>query len=168
MAPIKGKLTLEFLTTFLPDFLIEKLAKKLGVVERDRKVDPVLLVWTLVLGFPAGAERTLASLRRRFEQVAGLTIARSSFHDRFTRPLAALMKRLVRWRLDAQKQSMSDRAAENVEGFRELLALDSTVVQLHDMLTSQWTSTQPGEAAAKLPVERESGIVDLPRSRDAR
>lgn len=147
---MKGKLTVEFLASFLPEFVVETFAEQLGVVERNRKVDPVLLVWTLVLGFPAGAERTLASLRRRFQQVAGLTIARSSFHDRFTRPLAALIKRLVRWRLDAQKRSMADRAAENVEGFRELLALDSTVVQLHDMLTSQWTSTQPGEAAAKL------------------
>jgi len=147
---MKGKLTVEFLTSFLPEFVVERFADRLGVVERDRKVDPVLLVWTLVLGFPAGAERTLASLRRRFQQVAGLTIARSSFHDRFTRPLAELLKRLVRWRLDAQKQSMATQAAENVDGFRELLALDSTVVQLHDMLTSRWTSTQPGEAAAKL------------------
>jgi hypothetical protein len=54
---IKGKLTVEFLTSFLPEFVVETFADQLGVVERDRKVDPVLLVWTLVLGFPAGAER---------------------------------------------------------------------------------------------------------------
>lgn len=150
MAPIHGKLTLEFLTTFLPDFLIEKLAKKLGVVERERKIDPVMLVWTLVLGFPAGAKRTIASLHRRFQQSAGITVARSSFHDRLTRPLAELIKRLVQWRLEVQKQSMAEHAADSVEGFTELLALDSTVVGLHHMLASRWPSTNPEQAAAKL------------------
>ena len=146
MARPEGTLTLEFLTTFLPDFLVEKLARQLGVVERDRKVDPVLLVWTLILGFPAGARRTLASLRRRFQQTAGLTVARSSFHARLTRPLAELLKKLVDWRLSA----LRDDAGGAQAGFRELLALDSTVVQLHRMLASRWQSTDPDGAAAKL------------------
>jgi hypothetical protein len=59
-----------------------------------------MLVWTLVLGFPAGARRTLASLRRRFQQVAGITVARSSFHGRLTRPLAEFIKRLVQLKGD--------------------------------------------------------------------
>lgn len=146
MARPEGTLTLEFLTTFLPDFLIEKHARALGVVERDRKVDPVLLIWTLVLGFPAGARRTLASLRRRFEQAAGLTVARSSFHARLTRPLADLLKKLVDWRMSAGQ----DDGDGPLAGFKELLALDSTVVQLHKLLASRWQSTDPDGAAAKL------------------
>ena len=146
MARPEGTLTLEFLTTFLPDFLIEKYARALGVVERDRKVDPVLLVWTLILGFPAGSRRTLASLRRRFEQTAGLTVARSSFHARLTRPLAELLKKLVNWRLSTGQEDREGGLA----GFKELLALDSTVVQLHKMLASRWQSTDPDGAAAKL------------------
>ena len=43
---------LELLTTTLPDFIIEKWARQLDVVERERKVDIVLLVWSLILGFP--------------------------------------------------------------------------------------------------------------------
>lgn len=68
---MKGKLTVDFSASFLPELVVEELAGRLGVVERDRRADPVLLVWTLVLGFPAGAECTLASLRRRFQQVVG-------------------------------------------------------------------------------------------------
>ena len=55
-----SKLTVDLLTSVLPDWLIEKHAEQLEVVERLRKVDPVVLVWTLVLGFPAGAKRTIA------------------------------------------------------------------------------------------------------------
>ena len=148
MARHQSTLTLEFLTTFLPDFLIEKYARALGVVERDRKVDPVLLVWTLILGFPAGAKRTLASLRRRFQQAAGLTVARSSFHARLTRPLAELLKKLVDWRLSMGRHESDSEGG--LAGFKELLALDSTVVQLHKMLAPQWQSTDPDGAAAKL------------------
>ena len=74
----------ELLTTALSGWLIERFAEELDVVERERRVDIVILVWTLVLGFPAGAKRTLASLRRRFEQAMGETISRAAFHDRLT------------------------------------------------------------------------------------
>ena len=76
----------------LPDGLMEKLAEITGAVQRDRKIDIVTLVWTLVLGFDAGTKRSLASLRRKFQQHSGLSIARSSFHGRLTRPMAELME----------------------------------------------------------------------------
>ena len=46
----------------LPDALIEKLAVATEAVERERHVDIVMLVWTLVLGFDGGTKRSLASL----------------------------------------------------------------------------------------------------------
>jgi hypothetical protein len=49
------------------------------VVLRDRKVKALALFWTLVLGFGAGGERTLAGLRRHFEQASGVsTLSNSS------------------------------------------------------------------------------------------
>ena len=39
-----GKLTAEILAEVLPDWLIESLADDLEVVERNRKVDAVLLI----------------------------------------------------------------------------------------------------------------------------
>ena len=42
--------------------------------------------------------------------------------------------------------------AARFEGFRQLLAVDSTVVQLHDLLADEWESTQPDGAATKLHV----------------
>ena len=76
-----GTLTVDILKRCLPHAVIEEFADELEVVERQRKVDVVVLVWSLILGFPAGAKRTIASLRRRFEQVGSCEIARSSFYD---------------------------------------------------------------------------------------
>lgn len=60
-----GSRTRDLLTSVLPDELIETRAEELEVVERDRKVDIVALVWTLMLGVAGGgrADAGLASPR---------------------------------------------------------------------------------------------------------
>lgn len=50
MALFKPTHIQRMLAISLPDFLIEKLADHTQAVQRNRKVDIVLLVWTLVLG----------------------------------------------------------------------------------------------------------------------
>jgi hypothetical protein len=47
------------LTTLLPREHIEEEAKRLGVVVRQPTVDIYALVWTLVLGFQTGSQRTI-------------------------------------------------------------------------------------------------------------
>lgn len=155
---MNGKLTTEILAKVLPDWLIESLAEDLEVVERNRKVDIVLLVWSLILGFPAGARRTLASLRRRFQQVSAESIARSSFHDRLTPGLAKLLRELVDWCLEIRTEHARSDIADRMEGFRSLLAVDSTVVRLHELLAPTWEATNEGQAACKMHVVAD--IVD--------
>jgi len=140
------------LAMMLPDGLIEKLAENTGAVQRERKIDIVMLVWTLVLGFDAGTKRSLASLRRKFQQFSGLSIARSSFHDRLSQPMAELMERLVDWMLKLRIQDTHTEISSTFEGFRRLLAIDSTVIQLHRLLADTWESTHPEQAAMKLHV----------------
>ena len=43
---------------------LSAMAAQAGSIQRRRKVDPVAFFWALVLGFGAGAEKSLASLRR--------------------------------------------------------------------------------------------------------
>jgi putative transposase len=152
MAHLDDSWLLELLTTTLPDFIIEKWARQLDVVERERKVDIVLLVWSLILGFPAGARRTLTSLQRRFEQMLGETLSDSSFYDRLTPAFADLMERLVEWCLDQQIEPLHSHLTESFEGFQDLLAVDSTVFNLYDLLADQWEGPNDGQAAAKLHV----------------
>jgi IS4 transposase len=147
-----GRLTTEILTSALPDSLIEKVADAYDLVQRERKVDIVVLVWTLILGFPAGAKRTLTSLKRRFEQVANIEISRSAFYDRLTPALASVLRQLVDWMLDVRIEQTAREIDDQFEGFKELLAVDSTVLNLHDLLAPSWEATNEGQAAAKMHV----------------
>ena len=152
MALFKPTHIQRMLAISLPDSLIEKLAIYTEAVQRERKVDIVLLVWTLVLGFSNGTRRKIASLRRQYQQASGTTIARSSFHDRLNVRLERLMKMLVDWMLKLRAEKTVREVSSRFQGFRELLACDSTVFRLHDLLREELPSTQDGQAAAKLHV----------------
>ena len=72
------------LTTLLPEAEIERLAHESGAVRRRRKVDASAMLWTVLLGFGTGRERTLAGLRRTYERVTDKSLVPSSFYDRFS------------------------------------------------------------------------------------
>ena len=71
----------ETLTTLLPRAEIERLAHESGAVRRRRMVDASAMLWTVLLGFGAGRERTLAGLRRTYERVTGNSLVPSSFRQ---------------------------------------------------------------------------------------
>lgn len=63
---------------FSPDWLRET-ASKVGMIKRNRKIDPVALFWVLVLGFGVGVERTLAALWRAYETASAKVHCTVSF-----------------------------------------------------------------------------------------
>ena len=69
----------ETLTTLLPKAEIERLAQESGAVRRRRKVDASAMLWSVLLGFGTGRERTLAGVRRTYESVTGQSLVPSSF-----------------------------------------------------------------------------------------
>ena len=74
----------ETLRKLFPAAGIMALARASWAVQRLRKVDPVTLFWTVVLGFGGGRVRTLAGLHRAYEKSTGRRIEARSFYDRFT------------------------------------------------------------------------------------
>ena len=68
----------DLLQAQLPDELILVLAKLHGIAQPKRKVEIVPLVWVLLLGWTAGAKRSLSTLRRSYERHTGETLAASS------------------------------------------------------------------------------------------
>jgi len=140
------------ITSLLSDEWISDQAGKLTVIKRQRKIDPVVLVWTLALGFTAGAKKTLASLRRAFEKNTGLSIAASSWRERFTPDLVVLMRACALQALSRLAEKYSGSIAENLRGFREVLALDATVLRLAKGLADKFPASRTNhtEAAAKL------------------
>ena len=66
------------LTSVLPRRRIGAMARRLGVVQRRRKLDVVALVYTLVLGFSTGNRRTLSGLRRGYFRATGYSFTTGS------------------------------------------------------------------------------------------
>ena len=86
----------ETLTTLLPKAEIERLAHKIGAVRRRRKVDASAMLWSVLLGFGTGRERTLAGVRRTYERVTGKSLVPSLFYDRFTKELARMFRAVLK------------------------------------------------------------------------
>ena len=63
MAQPQGNVSLARIREILPEDHGQQLAHDLGLIEKKRKLRVHLLVWTLVLGFELGSERTLQGLR---------------------------------------------------------------------------------------------------------
>ena len=102
-------------------------------------------------GFGAGAERSLAGLRRSYERSTGESLVPSSFYDRFT-PELARMFRAVLAQLMSKLASSEVHYSGVLESFRDVLAADATVVKLHRLLARRFpgTRTNSSPAAAKL------------------
>lgn len=128
-------------------------AKRLGVVKRDRKVIVFWLVWTLILGFQVGAKRTIEGLRQTYERAAGQSLVRSAFYDRLTPSMAKLLYRMAQDVLAAQMPGMR-MPTGSLSAFTELLAIDSTVLRLRDLLAPAYEASRTNhtKAAAKLHV----------------
>ena len=141
----------ETLTTLLPKAEIERLAHESGGVRRRRKVDASAMLWSVLLGFGTGRERTLAGIRRTYERVTGKSLVPSSFYDRFTKELARMF-RAVLCELMSKLASGDVRYAGVLEGFRDVLVADATVVKLHRLLARRFPGTRMNSspAAAKL------------------
>jgi IS4 transposase len=142
----------EHLTNVLSDDFIEIRAEELGVLERDRKIDVVTLVWTLILGWPAAAQRTLTSLRRAYMWAAGHCVARSSFYQRLSEHLMKLMESCLEMLLGKAREQASAHHGRFLRHFDDVLAIDSTVVRLHEMLEDVYPGCADDVASAKLDV----------------
>lgn len=133
-----------------PDHLIATWARDTGVVQRRRKVDPVILFWVVVCGFTVGGERTLAGLRRAYHRVAD-ELAPSSFYKRFTPALAEFFRRAALHALDQFGLDCGRALKGPFASFRDLILLDASVIHLHDLLRDVFRGTRrTAPAAAKL------------------
>jgi len=136
----------------LPKSEIEREARAMGVSRRQRKVRVHALFWALVLGFGVGRTRTLAGLRRAYEDATGQTLSASAFYDRFT-PAVAKWLRVLLARVLARTLAQAQLSGP-LRSFSDLVLTDSTVVRLHDLLAHAFPAcrTNHTQAALKLHV----------------
>jgi putative transposase len=132
---------------------INALGRELGVLKRQRKLCLAAFIGALALGFAAGAQRSLAGMRRAYERCTGQSLAPSAFYDRFTQQMVPLLRRLVNDTM-AELQQQAPKLRHAFARFNQVLAADGSLVQLHKSLARQYPSVFPNKvgAAAKLHV----------------
>jgi len=149
MARSKGTALHGEVTRVLPRSLIVVTAREAGVSQRQRKVNVPAFFWTLVLGFGSGRQRTLAGLRRAYEMAAGHTLAPSAFHGRFTEAVARWL-RVILGQLLARTCESARPLAGPLSSFRDVVATDSTVIRLHDLLAGAFPACRTNHTKAAL------------------
>jgi putative transposase len=136
---------------FSSEWLREK-AKETGFIKRERKIDPVLMFWTLVLGFGVQLQRTLAQLRRLYEERGEVHISRGSFYERFSPELVTFLYECVLHGLENIAQGPKRALKEKLQRFKDLVFQDSTVVRVSDKLAYKWPATRSRKVAAGVKV----------------
>ncbi len=64
---INENLVSEELCLRFPPEWIRKTAKDTGLIKRERKIAPVIMLWVLAFGYGVQLQRTLAALKRVYE-----------------------------------------------------------------------------------------------------
>lgn len=160
MARVKTIPIRETLRQLFPTAFLVALARSSGAVQRLRQVDPAALFWTVVLGFGVGRQRTLASLRRAYEKTTGQSIEESSFYDRFNRGFAAMLKSAVdRAMVDLVGVGRNLRGP--LEGFRDVILTDSTVIRLHDFLARDFPGCRTNHTKSALKAHAILSVAGL-------
>lgn len=103
-----------------------------------------MMVWTLMLGFSGGAQRSLATLHRAYQRHTGSGASYAAFYQRLDQSLLDTMQSVLKTLLRPN--------AKELGAFEDILALDATLVRLWDALTPKFASTAQGQADAKLHV----------------
>ena len=139
------------LCELFPSAYLRDQARATGVIQRDRKVDPVALFWTLVLGFGIGKTRRLSDLRRRYIAATGQWLCRSAFYDRFTERLVLFLRQAVVIAIQTVYPAAPSLMGP-LEAFVDLILIDATVIRLHDLAQQAYAAcrTNHTQAAAKL------------------
>lgn len=120
-----------FKTTFHRDMILA-CAREIGAVQRLRQIHPQDFALAVVGCALGDEERSIATARRLFNRLTGFMPEESSFYDRFTAPMALLMRQLFKRALDDCSRVQREALAKMLggTGLLDLLAADATQVLL--------------------------------------
>jgi putative transposase len=157
----KADPSVECLTRLFPEDFIRNTACETGFIQRERKIDPVILFWVIVLGFGVNFLRTIRGLKRKYETESDIQMSISSFNDRFTPTMEKFLKECVTHALEYQAQEPCLKLGAKLKNFRDILIQDSTIIRLHESLAKLWPAARSKKIAAGLKLSCVvSAVVD--------
>ncbi len=148
---------------FSPEWLRKK-AQETGLIKRERKIDPVIMFWVLVMSFGVRLERNLANLKRSYEKASYKKLSDSSWYERFTPELVAFLKACVAHAIEQLAHEQNRVLSEKIAKFKDVLIQDSTIVRLHKALAKKWPAARSRTVAAGVKVSTlVSAVADGPK-----
>ena len=132
---------------FSPEW-IEQTAKDVGLITRGRKIRPVPLFWSLVFDFGVQQQKTLAYLKRCYEQRSKETLSYGSWYEHLTPELAEFMKRGVLHGIEHMAQMPNRQLGERLGKFSDVMIQDSTIIRLNPKLSNKFKATRTRKATA--------------------
>ncbi len=158
MAQDKGSRFLSQVEDILPRDKILVWARELGVVRRQRKLDVVTFIYSLVLGFGVARRRSLSEFRRLYMRTSGVVLARSSFHGRFSDALVLLLKRLLDVAISSDT-GPAHRLDGVAKAFVEVLAVDSSIVRVSEQMADEWPAAWSNHTKAAVKITTVTNVV---------
>ena len=126
----------------LPIPTIHGLAKTSNLVKRKRKLNPVFLIWTLVLSFGVQIERRLSRIKRAYEVNANTHLSDGSWYDWFTPNLVRFVKECTLTALQNMAKETHGTLSPKLKRFDDILIQDSTIIRVHESLAKRWPATR--------------------------
>lgn len=148
---------------FPPEWL-RKTAVETKFVERERKIDPVVFFWVLVMGFGVKLQGHLAGLKRSYEKVSGESLADSAWYVRFSPELVDFLRACVQHGIETLSQEKNRVLSERLKWAEDILIQDTSVVRLNAALASKFGATRTRKVAAGAKVSLlVSAVADGPK-----
>lgn len=153
------------LNDLFPEEYLRETAEKTELIKRERKIDPVIIFWVLVLSFGVGMQRTLVSLKRNYEREAKTTLSDSSWYYRFSDELILFLKECVIHGIEHQAKERHRELSDKLKHFEDVLIQDSTIIRLHEKLAKMWPAARTRKVAAGVKVSMlVSAVANGPKS----
>lgn len=150
-------------TVFSPEWL-EQAARETGLIKRERKIQPLIIFWVLVMSFGVRLERNLANIKRSYEKASYKKLSDSSWYERFTPELVAFLKACVTHAIEHLAKEQNRVLGEKIARFQDVLIQDSTIIRLHKVLAKKWPAARSRTVAAGVKVSAlVSAIADGPK-----
>ena len=140
------------LESLFPQETVEEIARETGFIVRQRKVEPYLFFWSLVLGFGVQLQRTLESLRKGYCDMAGVDLCESSWHDRFSPKCVKFLRACVELAIQQMAKETNRKLSSKLNWIKDILIQDSSIVRLSATLMKQFPATRSRGKAAGLKV----------------
>ncbi len=136
------------LATLLPEDRVRDLARSTGLVKRERKIDPVAMLWVLILGFGVRLQTDLEALRREYGRRTETEVEQSSWYERFTPELSAFLRESALLAIERLGAESKGKLGDRLKQFKDLMIQDSTVIRLHEKLAKVFPATRARGVAA--------------------